>query len=300
MLAILLTACASQVAVIPEATATLTPLPTETSIPTATLTPAPVISPEIKDAQEFFGEGFEITADGKVIDKKTETEILGFTIVPFNEQTMIAPHGKEVTWGWQRVYEFEGKTDFTVVGTENDITITDTGGFDMYAWGYENGQFTRQKVKFAAPNNGTVELEGFSPQEVQEMIINNSSEDPKYRINSSEELRKLTFDIPKIANGQIGYIVNYKGMSEKIDRAVEKRYGNTFIPVANPDGTWSNIDTALFMVYPRFTDRNKALVVWMDKNDKPVIVVMEGKYLDLPQYFNSYWRTRDIEDPFTP
>lgn len=38
----------------------------------------------------------------------------------------------------------------------------------------------------------------------------------------------------------------------------------------------------------------------MGADNKPVIVVIEGKYLEMPEYFNPYWKNRDIEDPFTP
>jgi len=192
LLAVILTACLS-----PSGSETPTPqatftLPSPTNTPEPTSTPEPVISPEIIEAQEFFGEGFEVTPEGKVIDKNLRKEIPSFTIVPFNENTMIPPYKEEVSWGWQRKYEFENKPDFTVVGTKADITITEEGGLDMYAWEYKDGEFTRQKVKFAAPNNGTVEIEGYSPQEAQYMIITNSSTDPKYRVNSHEARRQMS------------------------------------------------------------------------------------------------------------
>ncbi len=258
-----------------------------------------LLSKEMLDsAKNFFGEGFGITPDGKVIDKNLGTEIQGFTIVPFNEQTMIPPYGKEVTWGWQRVYEFEGNPDFTVVGTEADITITEDGGLDMYAWEYKDGEFARQKVEFAAPNNGTVELEGFSPHEVQYMIINNSSDDPKYKVNSFQARRSLGFNIQSEVVNRTIYIT-HKGMWESIDDYYNW-YGNNFIPVLDTNGNWSKVETTEFMVFPEFKDRGKALVVWMGKDNKPIVVVMEGKYLEMPEYFNPYWKNHDIEDPFTP
>lgn len=184
----------------------------------------------MQEAQAFFGEGFEVTPDGKVIDKNLGTEIQGFTIVPFNEQTMIPPYGNEVKWGWQRVYEFEGNPEFTVVGTEADITIAEDGSIDMYAWEYKDGQFIRQKVEFAAPNNGTVELEGFSPQEVQQMIINNSSADPRYRVHGTEALRQMAIKyIPKVVIDRNVY-TTYKNMLEPQDRVFYYQ-GNNFIPI---------------------------------------------------------------------
>lgn len=256
------------------------------------------ITPEmVSSAQEYFGEGFEITPDGKVIDKVLGKEIPGFTIVPFNEQTMTPPYKKEVTWGWQRTYEFEGKTDFTVVGTEADVTVAEDGSLDMYAWEYKEGEFKRQNIEFAAPNGGTVEIEGFSPQEVQHMIINNSSDNPNYRINSFETARSLGTKIPnKIINREVYF--THKGMLEK--RSAINYFINNFIPVVDNSGKWSAVDTTCFFVGASFKDRTKALVVWMDQNDNPVIVAMEGKYLEMPGYFNPYWKNHDIKDPFNP
>lgn len=226
-LLIALTACTTptpQVTVTSEVTVTLPPA-SPTLEPTTT--PETAIRPEIIEAQDFFGDGFEITPEGKVIDKDLGKEIPSFTIIPFNEKTMLPPYKKEVSWGWQRIYEFEDKPDFTVVGTEADIVVTEGDGLDMYAWEYKDGEFTRQKVKFVAPNNGTVEIEGYSPQEVQYMIITNSSIEPKYRVNSHEARRQMSIRyIPKKVINRIRYIT-YMNMLEPHDN-IFYYYGNIF------------------------------------------------------------------------
>lgn len=302
-LAIVLTACSTtptQVTVTTEVTVTLPP-PTNTPEPTST--PEPALPAEVVEAQKYFADkGFEITPEGKVIDKTLGKEISELTIVLFDENTMInrgRPSDPKPTWALQRVYEFEDKTDFTVKMTLYDITIEDAK-IDMFGWIYENGEFTRQTIEFSAPNNGIVEIEGYSPEEVQYMIMINSSINPEYRVNSPEALRQMAIKyVQKTPNGQDGYIITYMGMAEPTDR-VFHRYGNNFIPVLNTDGSWSSVETTEFMVYPEFKDRNKALVIWIDKDDKPVIVVLEGKYLEMPKYFNKYWETHAIEEPFKP
>ena len=262
--------------------------------------PEPALPAEaVKSAQEYFGENFEITRDGKVIDKILGKEIQGFTIVPFNKQTMIPPYKKEVTWGWQRKYEFEGNPDFTVVGTEADVTVAEDGSLDMYAWGYKDGEFKRQKIEFAAANGGTVEIEGFSPQEVQQMIINDSSDDPKYKAYDNETLRQMSINhIPKDIVNKKGF-TTFRGMWEPLDNYWYP-YGSNFIPTQDPNGEWQAIETTTFMVYPEFEDRSKALVVWMGADNKPIVVAIETKYAEMPQYFNPYWKKHDIKEPFNP
>lgn len=273
--------------------------------PEPTVTPEPQIAPEIEAAQEFFADkGFEITPEGKVIDQKTGTEIAGLTIVPFDEKTMInrkRPSDPDPKWAIERIYEFDvqgyDKTEMTVNMTEYDIKVED-GAIDMFGWTYKEGTFTRDKVKFAAPNNGIVELEGYSPEEVQYLIIKNSSNKDANRITGFQALRKLSFNVSgTVVNGTPH--TTYKGMLEPMDFNVNL-YGTNFVPKMEGNGQWSEIKTATYLVYQEFKDRNKVLVVWIDKNNNPVIVVMEAKWLDMPKYFNRYWETHDIKDPFTP
>lgn len=259
------------------------------------------ISAEIQTAsQEFFGSGFEVKADGKLIDKTTGKEVPGFTIVTFNENTMINT-GKVSdpvpTWTWKRVYEFKDKEDFTVYGTQYDTKILDNSGFDLYGSIYENGEFQRQLCEFAGPNGTTVKLECESPQEVQYEIMTNNSANPTHRIATIEALREMNSELlkVKIKDGKIYF--TYGGMEEEkgINDTI---WGKNFIPVRNGDGSWSKVDTAEFLVH-EIGDRSRAFVVWYDKNDQPVIIIIEGKYLDLPGYFNDYWKTHDISDAFT-
>lgn len=296
LLALILVACSTspQVTVTSTVTITLTPFPTETPLPTHTPEP-----PIYAEAQEFLGEGFEVTLDGKLIDKTNNKEISGLTIIPFDENKMAnrgRPSDPKPTWAIQRIYEFEGKTDFTVNITEYDIKI-EGGKIDMFGWVYENGEFSRQKVEFAAPNNGTIEIDGYSPEEVQFMIINNSSTDPRYRINSFQTVRDLSTKNPNtIINREIYF--TYKGMFEKRHK-IAYFYSN-FVPTIDTNNTWSEVETTGFVVNVPFKDRSKAFVVWMGKDNKPVIVIVDGKYLDLPGYFNHYWQTHEIDDSFYP
>lgn len=295
ILAIVITACSTTS---PQVTVTLPPA---SPIPEATATPQPQLAPEVQEAQTFFEDkGFEVTPDGKIKDQATGTEIAGFTVVPFDKKTMInrkRPSDPDPKWAIQRIYEFEGKTDFTVNMTEYDITV-ENGVIDMFGWVYENGEFKRDKVEFAAPNNGTVEIEGYSPEEVQHMIINNSSNRDEDRILGFQALRKLSFNISGTVINGIPH-TTYKGMLEPMDFNVNL-YGTNFVPKMENTGQWSETKTATYLVYQEFTDRNKVLVVWMGRDNKPVITVMEGKWLDMPKYFNKYWETHDIEDPFSP
>lgn len=209
-----------------EVTVTLTPAPTQS--------PEPALPAEVVEAQKFLDEGFEVSPDGKVIDKTLGKEIVGLTIVPFDEKTMInrgRPTDPVPTWALQRVYEFEDKADFTVKMTQYDIKLLENSDIDMFGWVYENGEFTRQKVEFAAPNNGSVEIDGYSPEEVQYMIITNSSTDPEHRIASFPNLNKMVNEILNRRLIDHKDHIRYKGVDEIIVNGY--LWGKNFILFAN-------------------------------------------------------------------
>lgn len=216
-------------------------------------------------------------------------------IVPFDEKTMInrgKPTDPAPTWVVQRIYEFEDKTDFTVNMTEFDITV-ENGKIDMFGWIYENGEFIRQKVEFAAPNNGAVKIDGYSPEEVQHMIMINSSDDPEHRIATLENLRKMSRELLKRDTRIDGAHYTYAGMDET--NPSNYIWGKNFVPVIDSNGSYIKNDTAEFLVVA-LGDRNKGLVCWYGEDDMPIVIAIESKYIDFPKYFNKYWETNDIND----
>jgi hypothetical protein len=252
------------------------------------------------EAQKFFGEGFEITPDGKVIDKKLDKEIPGFTIVPFNEQTMIPPYGKEVTWGWQRVYEFEGKTDFTVVGTEANITVTENNGLDMFGWIYESGEFQRETKEFDAPNGSEVNIEIYNTLEAELMVATNSSENPVHRIDNFSSIRDMTDDVLEIVSKR-GTDQKWKlyitclGMYQEIS---DGYWATNQVPMVDNNGVTALINTTEYIVKP-FKNRSLAAVGWYDINDAPKVIIVESNIgLDMPYIFNPFWKENPIKDTF--
>lgn len=289
---LLLAGCSSLPSFQQPETATPTPIPTATSSPTLVPTNTPVAL--YHDAQDFFGNEFEITKDGHVIDKTIGKEIPGFTIIAFDEHKMMKPYKSETTWAWQRVYEFETDENFTVTGTKGDIKILPQSGLDMYAWEYIAGEFKRQKVEFIALNNSTVKFDGYSPQEVQYEIMNNSSTNPKYKVDSWQALQKMCNNLfgRRYINRHIHF--TFGGMREPKDFGYALQvWGANYIPIINEDGTWTLIDTAEFAIVS-LGDRNKGLLGWYGKEDKAEVRVVEGIWLDIPKYFNKYWETHEV------
>ncbi len=239
------------------------------------------VEPLIKEVQKFFGEGFAVQPDGKVFDKTNNKEVPGLKIILFDENTIINT-GKATdpkpTWAWERTCEFEGKTDFKVTGTQYDLQILENSGLDMYAHEYKAGEFTRQKVEF---NNG-VKMDAYSPQEVEYMIINNSSDLPEYR-NDSYVSVSLMMDKILGSDKKSGQKrrVFYRGMNE----TVVDRWAANFIPKTNPNGTITEIQTSTFVVVT-VEDKSKGLVAWYGADGKPVAVAIENKYNNAPYFFS--------------
>ncbi len=276
-----------------QPTETLTPTPEATATATETPTPA-----EFKDAQAFLGDGFEVRPDGTVFDKTKNQEIPGLTIVPFNKDTMIktgGPSDPEPTWAWQRVYEFKDKKDFTVNGTQYDISVLPGSGLDMYAWSYENGEFQRQNLAFAGPNGTKVYLEGESPQEVQYEIATNSCLKSDCRANSQQARSHIAIHfmgwMTKVTNGQWQIHYTYNRMDE-IKPLSEYTWGTNFIPVLNSSGTWDKIESSGYAI-ATLGDRKIGLVAWYDKNGKGTVRAVEGAWIDIPSSFSNYWETHD-------
>lgn len=296
ILALILVACTPQVTVTSEVTVTLTPPPTETPTPTSTAEPS-----FYAEAQEFFGGGFTVTSDGKVIDKATNTEIEYFTVVPFNEKTMIDRKSRSEpasTWALEINYLFENKENFKIYRTQYDLTI-EGGIISTFGMDYVDGEIVRDGLEFAGRSEGsTVEIEEVhSPEEIMQMIINNSSTNPKHRINSTQTALDLTVNIPhQVINREVYF--TYEGMLEK--RSNTNYFYNNFIPVMNDDGTWSAVETTLFVIQPGFKQQDRAFVTWIGVDGKQVIVIMEGKYVGSIGFFNKYWQTHSFDEPFNP
>ncbi len=302
VIALTLAACqsASQTSEVLE-TSEVSPPPLPTNTPQPTETPQPQIPPEVAAAQEFFaGKGFEVTPDGKVIDQANGAEIAGFTVIPFDENTMInrgRPSDPKPTWALQRVYLFEDQENFTVNMTEYDLKV-EYGIIDMFGWVYENGEFTRQKVEFAAPNNGVVKLDGYSPEEVQYMIKNNSSTAPEHRVNNIQGRSKIAsrfmgWRTEKI-NGDWKIVYSYNGMRE-IFPLSHGMWGSNVVPEL-VDKEWNEIVTSEYAIVA-FKDRGKGLIAWYGENGKGHVYAVDGKWIDVPEYFNQYWKNHEWDDP---
>ena len=278
----------------PTATQTPTPEPTPTQAPTETPTPA-----EFKDAQAFLGDGFEVRPDGTVFDKTKNQEIPGLTIVPFNKDTMIktgGPSDPEPAWAWQRVYEFKDKKDFTVNGTAYDLQILPNSGLDMYAWKYEEGEFTREKIAFPTKTSKTIDMDAYSPSEVQYMIVTDSSTNPDNRgrcdLGFARVIsRTVVYKKPINENGKWSGYITYSDMYSKLV-SNQTMWGNNFIPTQDKNGNWQETGTATYLIYT-MENRNMGLVVWYGKDDKPIVTAVEGKYIDVFSLFNLYWSSHN-------
>ncbi len=279
-------------------TATPTPMPTATSSPTLVPTNTPVAT--YNDAQDFFGNEFEITNDGRVIDKTIGKEVPGFTIIPFDENMMIKPYKSETSWAWQRTYEFMDKKEFIVTGTKDDIKILPKSGIDMYGWIYETGEFKRQKIEFdtyGSPQK--IQLDGYSSEEAQYLIMTNSTSNPTHQILPYRRILIEMYQTLRpqfiVEEGVVRLYSRYSGIYQKM-----LFYGNcgpwggNIIVTRNADNSWSKSLTSTFWVVPT-EDRKRAFVLWFDSNDNKTLIPIEGFALDYPKYFNKHWSTDDIK-----
>ena len=242
---LILTACSQTPT---SVTSTLLPSTTPTNISTVTPTVLPAftstsqvveqppdLAPEIVTAaQEFFGPGFEIRADGSVLDKATGLDIPGLEVILSADGT---------SWEMGRTHEYEGDPNFYQPITKESVKLLPDGTLDFNCWRYTpEGEWIRESYSTADGVNIKGKGEHlYTAAEMQVFFTNPANVDMNVKEYNYKVLKR-----PFLRNGGGGHPgFEYNGVKEYLN---EWGWADNIVPLADGKGGYKVVDTGVFEV----------------------------------------------------